>query len=137
MKKKLMASPLFITCFLLIFLYSVNSDPIVYTVDIEHASSKPAVIYCTIRQDVFKRVVLPGVGPNYIDIPIIPQGDNKITCDIDLIVLGTLHVHFDLFNFDRDRNNCDDGHFCSWEIQKEGVCMGSKTDCKLFFMWNK
>ncbi|KAG5602374.1 hypothetical protein H5410_033744 [Solanum commersonii] len=97
------------------------------------------IIDCFLRgKDVFQSKLIPGSDLNYIDIPIIPKEDNKLTCDIDLIVLSKKHAHFELFNFDRDKDNCDPiGHFCIWQILDEGTCMRSETSCKLFFPWNK
>lgn len=131
-----MASSLFIICFLLIFSRFISSQ-IIYSVNIENKASASAEFRCFLRgKDLgVHSGILPGSGPNYVDIPIIPKGDNSLTCDVTLTQVGK-HGHVELFNFDRDKNNCEAfGHFCRWEIQDGGMCMGSGADCNPFFKW--
>ncbi|KAM3232474.1 hypothetical protein P3L10_017833 [Capsicum annuum] len=134
-----MDSPLFIKCFLVtisILSGSVSSQ-FSYTIDIENKVSEAADVHCFLRgQPVFQMKILG--GPHNIDVPVIVGGDNRLICDIALTVFLKKQGHFQLFDFETDKDRCNTAQrSCRWEIQDGGMCMGSGTACNPFLTWNK
>nr|XP_033509089.1 uncharacterized protein LOC104085195 isoform X1 [Nicotiana tomentosiformis] len=61
-------------------------------------------------------------------VPIIPVGNNTLSCDMKL---GKKHGFFELFNLN-DTHICHTTEVCFWKIHEDGPCMLFAGKCVLF-----
>lgn len=136
-----MTSPLcqvFILCFVLSFSSTCVNSVILfdYKISIKNKASETNEVHCILRGE---DLGVHPFNPNdfyEVDIPIVVKGDNSVFCDVKLIVKQFKHGNFELFNFDRDKDSCDDNNTCHWEVQDGGLCLAVGDKCNLFFYWS-
>ena len=135
-----MSSPLsqvLILCSVIsLFSTSVNSLILFdYNVIIVNVASSKVDVKCTLRgQGLGDHPMNPRDSYN-IDVPIVVKGDNRVFCDFNVLTGTKRHGHFEIFDYDRDKNTCEGTSNCHWEIQGGGLCFIVGTNCNLFFKW--
>lgn len=131
----------FILCFLLSS-FHVNSLSVEdYNISILNLVAKHTVdIDCTLRGNDLGEHIIDYNYVYTVDVPIIVKGDNTLTCNVKFLDDQT-HGTFELFNYDRDQADCDDGpsfgwKVCNWQIQDLGLCFYVGGKCKIFLNYS-